>query len=84
MGKIILILRETWLHIVYSCINYFSIAVIKQHDQGNLEKEGLIWPYGSIRIKLHYHLTAPGQRGYIHEVISNGYESSLIHLWDVL
>ena len=27
------------------CISYFSTAVIKHHDQGNLEKEEFIWAY---------------------------------------
>jgi hypothetical protein len=27
------------------CISYFFTAVIKHHDQGNLEKEEFIWAY---------------------------------------
>lgn len=29
------------------CVSYFSTAVIKCHDQGNLYKEWIIWPSGS-------------------------------------
>lgn len=35
-------------------LNYFSIAVIKCHDQGNLEKEGTIGTYGSRGIRVQH------------------------------
>lgn len=28
------------------CSHYFSVAMVKYHDHGNLEKEGFIWDYG--------------------------------------
>jgi hypothetical protein len=27
-------------------LSYFSVAVIKHHDQGILEEKGFIWAYG--------------------------------------
>ena len=33
------------------CLGYFSIAVIKHHDQGNLKKEECIWVSQSQRDK---------------------------------
>jgi hypothetical protein len=35
------------------CITYFSVAVIKHHDQGNLQNEGYVWAYSSRGIKVH-------------------------------
>ena len=34
-------------------IKYFSMAVIKHHDQDNLEKEELIWVWNSREIQVH-------------------------------
>ena len=33
------------------CISYFAVAVMKLHDQGNLQKKDFIWSYGSIRLE---------------------------------
>ena len=35
------------------CISYIYIAVIKYHDQGNLQKELFIWSYSSRGIRVH-------------------------------
>lgn len=36
------------------CVGYFSIAVIKHHDQGRLQKEDFIWSYGSRGIRIYH------------------------------
>jgi hypothetical protein len=39
--------------ICYIYINYFYIAVLKHHDQGNLHKREFIWAYNSGRRRDH-------------------------------
>lgn len=36
------------------CIGYFSLAVIKHHNQVSLQKEEFIWAYGSREIGIHH------------------------------
>lgn len=52
-----------WPHIQMSkiCISFFSDAVIKHHDHGNLQKKEFLWDQGSREIRLH-HGTEPWQQ----------------------
>lgn len=36
-------------------ISYSSVAVIKHHDAGNLQKEGFIWGLVFQRVRIHHH-----------------------------
>ena len=35
------------------CLSHRSVAVIKHHDQSDLEKEGFLWACGSRGISVH-------------------------------
>lgn len=41
------------LYLLLLYISYFSIVVIKYHDQDSLRKKGFIWAYGSKRLRVH-------------------------------
>jgi hypothetical protein len=36
------------------CITYFSVTVIKHHDQSNLSKKEVNWSYTSKEISIHH------------------------------
>lgn len=42
-----------WPKKVNRCLDHFSFAVIKHHDQSHPKKEGFIWVYNSGRIGVH-------------------------------
>lgn len=35
-------------------VSYFSVMVLKHHDEGNLQKEGCIGAYGSREIRIYH------------------------------
>ena len=45
-----------------SCVHCFPFAVIKYHNQGNLQKEELVMTQGSRRIRVNYGRKHSGKR----------------------
>lgn len=41
-------------YILGGCMSCSSIGMVKYHNQGNLQKEGLIWAYGSRGIRVYF------------------------------